>query len=54
MAYGKQKGKRGGFVGNLVKIGGAKRKLVLAGDFRPENTHSGSFKKANKQAHKRG
>jgi hypothetical protein len=53
MAYGKSKGKRGGFVGNLVKIGGAKRKLSLAGDMRPENLASGSFKRARKQAHKK-
>jgi hypothetical protein len=53
MAYGKSKSKRGGFLGNMVKIGGAKKKLKLAGDFRPENTATGGFKKAAKQAHKR-
>jgi hypothetical protein len=51
--YGKGT-KRGGLVGNLVKIGGTRKKLTLAGDFRPENTQTGGFKKAAKQAHKRG
>lgn len=50
--YGK-KSKRGGFVGNLAKLGGSKRKLTLAGDFRPENTQTHGFKKAAKQAHKK-
>ncbi len=52
--YGK--GKRGGFVGNLAKLGGGKRKLKLAGDMRPENITGGGFpgfKKATKQAHKK-
>jgi hypothetical protein len=53
VAYGKGKAKRGGLMGNLVKLGGAKRKLTLTGDFRPENTASGSFKRARKQAHKK-
>jgi len=50
MAYGKSK--RGGFMGNLAKLGGKSRKLSLAGDMRPENMSPG-FKKAGKQAHKK-
>jgi hypothetical protein len=53
MAYGKSRSKRGGFVGNMVKLGGSKRKLALKSDMRSENLVSGSMKKANKQAHKR-
>ena len=49
--YGK-KSKRGGFMGNLAKLGGSKRKLTLAGDMRPENMNPG-MKKAHKQAHKK-
>jgi hypothetical protein len=49
--YGKSK--RGGFVGNLAKLGGAKHKLSLAGDMRVENLTHGTMKKANKQAHKK-
>jgi hypothetical protein len=50
--YGKSK--RGGFSGNLVKLGGAHKKLKLAGDMRPEHfAKAASFKKAGKQAHKR-
>ena len=45
--------KRGGFVGNLAKLGGKSPKLKLAGDMRPENMASGTMKKAGKQAHKR-
>jgi hypothetical protein len=52
MAYGR-KSKRGGFVGNLAKLGGSHSKLTLAGDMRPEHLVSGNFKKASKQAHKR-
>jgi hypothetical protein len=48
----KSKG-NGGFIGNLVKLGGAKRKLHLAGDMRSENMVHPSFKKAAKQAHKK-
>ena len=48
-----RKSKRGGFVGNLAKLGGSKRKLHLAGDVRPENMVHPSFKKAAKQAHKK-
>lgn len=49
--YGK-KGKRGGFVGNLSKMGGTRSKLALKGDMRPESMTPG-FKKAGKQAHKK-
>ena len=46
--------KKGGFSGNLVKLGGKSRKLKLAGDMRPENFQkAASFKKAGHQAHKR-
>jgi hypothetical protein len=46
------KSKRGGFSGNLVKLGGSSRKLALKTDMRNE-TMAPSFKKAHKQAHKR-
>lgn len=49
--YGKTK--RGGFVGNLAKLGGSSTKLKLAGDMRPENFKGHGFKKAAKQAHKK-
>jgi hypothetical protein len=52
MAYGK-KSKSGGFVGNMVKVGGSKRKLKLQTDMKGENLVHGSFKKAHKQAHKK-
>lgn len=52
MAYG-HKSKRGGFVGNLAKLGGKTRKLKLTGDMRPENTVHPHFKKSTKQAHKK-
>jgi hypothetical protein len=45
--------KKGGFVGNLAKLGGSRRKLRLAGDMRPENLTNSTFKKASKQAHKK-
>lgn len=45
--------KRGGFVGNLAKLGGGSRKLALKTDFRGENAVHGSLKTAAKQAHKR-
>jgi|HubBroStandDraft_3_1064219.scaffolds.fasta_scaffold166156_3 hypothetical protein len=47
------KSKHGGFTGNLVKLGGAHKKLSLSGDMRPENMVSGTSKKAQKQAHKK-
>jgi hypothetical protein len=50
--YGR-KSKRGGFVGNLAKLGGSRRKLELAGDMRPENTVHPHLKKGVKQAHKK-
>jgi hypothetical protein len=49
--YGKSK--KGGFVGNLAKLGGSKRKLALAGDMHAENMTHGTYKKATKQAHKK-
>ena len=50
--YGKSK--RGGFSGNLVKLGGRSHKLKLAGDMRPEHFKgAASYKKASKQPHKR-
>ena len=52
MAYAR-KGKRGGFTGNMAKMGGAKRKLALKTDFRSENAVHPSFKVGNKQAHKK-
>ena len=51
--YGKSKAKHGGFVGNLAKLGGSKRKLAVATDMHSENLTHGSFKKAHKQAHKK-
>jgi hypothetical protein len=51
MGYGKSKS--GGFVGNLSKLGGGKRKLALKTDMRDESMPHGSLKKASKQAHKR-
>jgi len=48
-----RKSKSGGFVGNLAKLGGSRRKLHLAGDFRTESAVHPSFKKAAKQAHKK-
>jgi hypothetical protein len=53
MAYGKSKSKRGGFVGNMSKIGGSGKKLALKTDMRGENLAGAGFKKASKQAHKR-
>lgn len=49
--YGK--GKKGGFTGNMVKLGGAKKKLKLSGDMRAENMVNPAFKRGPKQAHKR-
>jgi len=53
MAYGKSRSKRGGFTGNMVKIGGGKRKLSLKSDMRSENLVGATMKKGSKQAHKR-
>lgn len=50
MAYGK---KSGGFAGNMVKIGGSKRKLSLKSDMRSDSMNGATMKKAAKQAHKR-
>jgi hypothetical protein len=52
MAYGKR-GKRGGFVGNLAKLGGSARKLRLKSDMSPDSFANASHKKATKQAHKK-
>ncbi len=51
MKHGYGRGKRGGFVGNLSKLGGSSRKLSLKSDMK-ETPHP-SMKKAAKQAHKR-
>lgn len=48
--YGKSK--KGGFTGNLVKLGGSGRKLSLKSDMRTENMKP-SLGKGSKQAHKR-
>ena len=50
--YGRKE-KHGGFSGNLVKLGGSKRKLKIAGDMRAEHMGGPAFKKSVKQAHKR-
>ena len=52
MAYGK-KSKSGGLVGNLVKLGGSRRKLNLKTDMTPSSAVHPSFKKGHKQAHKK-
>jgi hypothetical protein len=53
MRGGVAKSKRGGFVGNLAKLGGKSRKLALKSDMRSETMVHGSMKKADSQAHKR-
>ena len=50
--YGKG-AKKGGFTGNMVKLGGSKRKLSLTGDMRAENLVHPALKRGQKQAHKR-
>lgn len=45
--------KSGGFVGNLSKLGGGKRKLSLKTDMKDSNMPHPSMKKASKQAHKK-
>jgi len=52
MAYGKRS-KSGGLTGNLVKIGGSKRKLNLKSDMKHESMAHPAMKKGPKQAHKR-
>lgn len=52
MAYGKRS-KSGGFSGNLVKMGGGKRKMKLTSDMKHETMAHPSMKKGTKQAHKR-
>lgn len=53
MRGGAAKSKRGGFVGNLAKLGGKSKKLALKSDMRPETMVHGSMKKASGQAHKK-
>lgn len=45
--------KRGGFVGNMAKLGGSGSKLKMSGDMRPENMVKQTAKKGAKQAHKK-
>lgn len=45
--------KKGGFTGNMAKLGGKKKRLALKTDFRSDSAVNPSFKKAHKQAHKR-
>ena len=45
--------KRGGLIGNLAKLGGRSRKLNLKTDMNKESAVHPSFKKAQKQAHKK-
>jgi len=52
MAYGKRS-KSGGFSGNLVKLGGSKRKLALKSDMKSDTMAHPQMKKGSKQAHKR-
>ena len=52
MAYG-VKSKKGGFVGNLAKLGGKSRKLHLKSDLKGDSMVHGSYKKGAKQAHKK-
>jgi hypothetical protein len=49
--YGRHK--TGGFVGNLSKLGGSKKKLSLKTDMQNENMSAGNLKHGQKQAHKR-
>lgn len=51
MGYGK--GKRGGFTGNMAKLGGSRKKLKLTGDMRAENMVHPALKRGSKQAHKK-
>jgi len=50
--YGR-KSKRGGFVGNLAKMGGRMKKLRLKTDMKGEHLAHPSLGKAHKQAHKK-
>lgn len=45
--------KSGGFSGNLVKLGGSKRKLSLKTDVKSDSLVHPAKAKAGKQAHKR-
>ena len=49
--YGRHKS--GGFVGNLTKLGGSKKKLALKTDMMSDHMASGKLSKGAKQAHKR-
>jgi len=45
--------KTGGFVGNLTKLGGSKKKLALKTDMNSGHMAAGTLKHGSKQAHKR-
>ena len=45
--------KKGGFTGNMAKIGGKSKRLSLKSDFRNDSAVNSTFKKAAKQAHKK-
>jgi hypothetical protein len=45
--------KSGGFSGNLVKLGGSRRKLHMKSDMKGDTMVHPSMKKGSKQAHKR-
>lgn len=45
--------KHGGFTGNLVKLGGSRRKLALSSDMKSDSLVHSTRKKGSKQAHKR-
>jgi hypothetical protein len=45
--------KKGGFTGNMAKLGGKGHKLSLKSDFRGDSAVNSTFKKARKQAHKK-
>ncbi len=47
------KTKRGGFIGNMSKLGGSGKKLALKSDMRSESMVNSTLKKASKQAHKK-
>jgi hypothetical protein len=50
--YGR-KSKSGGFMGNMAKLGGSKRKLSLKSDMESSSAVHPSMKKGHKQAHKK-
>jgi hypothetical protein len=53
MAYGKSRSKKGGFIGNMAKIGGSRRKLHLKTDMDASSMVHGSKRTGAKQAHKK-